>query len=72
MINIYSVVEPFVHLRGKEKLEIIKECGEPACGRAANYGGLLSPPSAAKNVRANLRIAHFLFTKNKKDLKFIE
>ena len=28
------------------------------CGRAANYGGLFSPPAAAKNVRANLRIVH--------------
>ena len=39
------------------KLEIVKERGEPACGeRAADYGGLLSPPAAAKNVRTNLSI----------------
>jgi len=36
-----------------------KERGKSACGRAANYGGLFSPPQAAKNVRANLRIVHF-------------
>ena len=36
-----------------------KERGEPACGRAANYGGLFSPPAAVKNVRTNLRIVHF-------------
>ena len=40
----------------KEKLEIVKERGEPACGRAANHWGLLSPPQAAKNVRTNLSI----------------
>jgi hypothetical protein len=39
----------------KEKLEIVKERGEPRrARRAANYGGLLSPPAAAKNVRTNL------------------
>ncbi len=43
-----------------KKLEIVKERGEPACGRAANYGGLFSPPQAAKNVRANLRIVHYM------------
>ena len=36
-----------------------KERGEPACGRAADYGGFSSPPQAAKNVRANSRIVHF-------------
>jgi len=44
----------------KEKLEIVKEHGEPACGRAANYGGLLSPP-AAKNVRTILSIGSLEF-----------
>jgi len=43
---------------GLEKLEIVKERGEPACGQAADYGGFSSPPQAAKNVRANLRIVH--------------
>ena len=43
-----------------EKLEIVKERGEPRyAGRAANYGGLFSLPSATKIVRANLRIVHF-------------
>lgn len=36
-----------------KKFEIVKECGEPQ-----NYGGFSSPPQAAKNVRANLRIVH--------------
>jgi len=39
-------------------LAVFEERGEPACGRAANYGGLFSPPQAAKNVRTNLRIVH--------------
>jgi hypothetical protein len=33
-----------------------KERGEPACGRAANYEGLFSPPAAAKIVRTILNI----------------
>ncbi len=41
----------------KEKLEIVKERGEPACGgRVANHEGFSSPPQAAKNVRTNLSI----------------
>ena len=50
-----------INFAAKEKLEIVKERGEPPCGRAANHGGLLSPPAAAKNVRANLRIVHKYF-----------
>ncbi len=42
--------------RVRQKLEIVKERGEPACGRAANYGGLFLLPAVAKNVQANLRI----------------
>jgi len=34
-------------------LAVFEERGEPA-----NYGGWFSPPQAAKNVRANLRIVH--------------
>jgi hypothetical protein len=33
-----------------------KERGEPACGRAANYGGFSSPPQAAKCVRTIFNI----------------
>jgi hypothetical protein len=35
-----------------------KERGEPACGRAANYEGLFSPPAAAKFVRTIFNIEH--------------
>jgi len=41
-----------------------KERGEPACGRAANYGGLFSPPSAAKFVRTIFNIEHILVKVN--------
>ena len=37
-----------------------KERGEPACGRAANYGGLFSPPVAAKFIRTIFNIEHIL------------
>ena len=43
----------------KEKLEIVKERGEPRrAGRAANHGGLFSPRACrgAKNVRTILSI----------------
>jgi len=43
-------------IAAKEKLEIVKERGEPACGRAARYGDFSSPPAAAKNVRTNFNI----------------
>ena len=49
--QILSIEAQLVELKefaAKEKLEIVKERGEPACGRAANYGGLFSPPAAAK------------------------
>ena len=58
----YQVPFCIKEFAAKEKLEIVKERGEPR-GRAANYGGLLSPPQAAKNVRANLRIVHKPSTK---------
>ena len=37
-------------------LAVFKERGEPACGRAANYGGFPSPPKAAKCVRTIFNI----------------
>jgi len=41
-------------------LAVFKERGEPEFdeGEPHDYGGLFSPPKAAKNVRANLRIDH--------------
>ena len=57
--QILSIEAQLAELRefaAKEKLEIVKERGEPACGRAANYRGFPSPPAAAKNVRTNLSI----------------
>jgi hypothetical protein len=41
-------------------LAVFEERGEPACGRAANHGGLFSPPAAAKNVRTIFNIVHTL------------
>ena len=66
--QILSIESQLCELRefaAKEKLEIVKEHGEPACGRAANYGGLFSPPQVAKCVRTNSRILHLL--KNRAD-----
>ncbi|PIR26367.1 MAG: hypothetical protein COV41_01540 [Candidatus Brennerbacteria bacterium CG11_big_fil_rev_8_21_14_0_20_43_10] len=39
-------------------MAVFEERGEPVCGRAANYGGLFSPPSAAKFVRTIFNIEH--------------
>jgi hypothetical protein len=39
-------------------LAVFEERDEPACGRAANYGGLFSPPQAAKCVRTIFNIEH--------------
>ena len=56
VLSIESQLAELREFAAKEKLEIVKERGEPACGRAANYKGLLSSPAAAKNVRTNLSI----------------
>jgi len=47
----------FLRISTKEKLEIVKERGEPR-RRAANHQGFSSPPQGAEIVRANLRIVH--------------
>ena len=61
ILSIESQLAELREFAAKEKLEIVKERGEPRrAGRAANYGGLFSPPAAAKNVRANLRIVHII------------
>jgi len=48
----------------KEKLEIVKERGEPRrAGRAAPIqAGEFLPPSAAKNVRTIFKIVHIKFS----------
>ena len=56
VLSIESQLTELREFAAKEKLEIVKERGEPACGRAANYRGFPSPPAAAKNVRTNLSI----------------
>ena len=51
----YLLAACFKEFVAKEKLKIVKERGEPACGRAANYVGFSSPPQAAKCVRNYLK-----------------
>jgi len=38
--------------------QFLKNAASPLAGEPQNHGGFSSPPAAAKNVRANLRIVH--------------
>ena len=60
ILSIESQLAELREFAAKEKLEIVKERGEPACGRAANHGGFFSPPQAAKFVRTIFNIGYML------------